>query len=58
MYERRNWPIECFNDRFCEECLNLHWFTTLAEAQSIIEHWRVDYNQRRPHSSLKYSRTP
>ena len=28
--------------------------TTLAEAQRIIEDWRVDYNESRPHSSLKY----
>lgn len=33
-------------------CLNLNWFTTLAEAERIIENWRVDYNQNRPHSSL------
>jgi len=26
--------------------------TSLAEAQHIIETWRLDYNQRRPHSSL------
>jgi putative transposase len=32
----------------------LNWFTTLPEAQRIIEDWRVDYNQERPHSSLKY----
>jgi transposase InsO family protein len=32
--------------------LNVHQFASLAEAQLIIEMWRVDYNQRRPHSSL------
>ncbi len=37
-----------------EECLNLNWFTSLAEAERIIEDWRVDYNQNRPHSSLNY----
>jgi hypothetical protein len=46
--------IESFNERFQEECLKLHWFTTLAEAQRIIEDWRVDYNESRTHSSLKY----
>ncbi|MCP4097446.1 MAG: transposase [Planctomycetaceae bacterium] len=51
-------PIGSFNGRVREECLNLHRFTTLAEAQWIIEHWRIDDNQRRPHSSLKYSRIP
>jgi len=42
------------NGRFREECLNLHWFTSLNEAKDIIESWRVDYNEKRPHSSLGY----
>jgi putative transposase len=44
--------IESFNGRLRDECLNVHQFASLAEAQLIIEMWRVDYNQRRPHSSL------
>ena len=44
--------IESFNGRLRDECLNVHQFASLAEAQAIIEAWRVDYNQRRPHSSL------
>ena len=44
--------IESFNGRLRDECLNVHQFTSLAEAQAIIEAWRLDYNQRRPHSSL------
>jgi hypothetical protein len=24
--------------------LNTHWFTTLRQARSIIESWRIDYN--------------
>jgi putative transposase len=44
--------IESFNGRLRDECLNVHQFASLAEAQSIIETWRLDYNQRRPHSSL------
>lgn len=44
--------IESFNGRLRDECLNVHQFTSLAEAQHIIEAWRLDYNQRRPHSSL------
>ena len=47
-----NCLVESFNGRFRDECLNLHWFTTLAEARRIIEAWREDYNQSRPHSSL------
>ena len=44
--------IESFNGRLRDECLTVHQFTSLTEAQGIIEAWRVDYNQRRPHSSL------
>ena len=44
--------IESFNGRLRDECLNVHPFTSLAEAQAIIEAWRRDYNHRRPHSSL------
>jgi putative transposase len=44
--------IESFNGRLRDECLNVHQFASLAEAQTIIEVWRLDYNQRRPHSSL------
>jgi putative transposase len=32
--------------------LNVHQFTSMAEAQQIIEAWRLDYTQHRPHSSL------
>lgn len=49
--------IESFNSRFRDECLNLHWFRSLAEARVVIEAWRVEYNTRRPHSSLG-DRTP
>jgi putative transposase len=40
-----------------DECLNEHWFTSLAEAQAILADWQHDYNTIRPHSSLNY-RTP
>jgi putative transposase len=46
--------IESFNSRFRDECLNVHWFTSLADAQLLIEAWRLDYNQLRPHSALDY----
>ena len=46
--------IESFNGRLREECLNQHWFTSLADAKQIIEGWRQAYNQSRPHSSLGY----
>jgi putative transposase len=44
--------IESFHGRLRDECLNVHPFTSMAEAQHMIEAWRLDYNQRRPHSSL------
>ena len=44
--------IESFNGRLRDECLNVHQFTSLADARATIEAWRVDYNQRRPHSAL------
>lgn len=45
--------VESFNGKFRDECLNEHWFLSVAEAQQIIEAWRVDYNTVRPHRSLK-----
>jgi putative transposase len=45
--------VESFNGKFRDECLNEHWFTSLAEAQAVIEAWRVDYNTVRPHSALQ-----
>ncbi len=44
---------ESFNGRFRDECLNTNWFITLKHARDIIEEWRKDYNEVRPHSSLK-----
>lgn len=44
--------IGSFNGRFRDECLNEHVFRTIEEARVIIESWRDDYNQNRPHSSL------
>jgi putative transposase len=46
--------IESFHDKFRDECLNREIFGSLAEARVIIEAWRVEYNQRRPHSALSY----
>jgi putative transposase len=43
---------ESFNGRLRDECLNEHWFESLADARSKIEAWRIDYNTVRPHSSL------
>jgi putative transposase len=46
--------IESFNGRLRDECLQRHWFVSLADARHTIEAWRRDYNRRRPHSSLGY----
>jgi putative transposase len=45
--------IESFNSRFRQECLNQHWFLSLEDARTKAEMWRKDYNEKRPHSSLK-----
>ena len=44
--------IEAFSGRLRDECLNVHQFTSIDDAKAKIEAWRLDYNQRRPHSSL------
>ncbi len=44
--------IESFNGKFRDECLNEHWFLSIAEARIEIEKWRQIYNHERPHSSL------
>lgn len=49
-----NGYIESFNGKLRDELLNVEIFTTLFEAQVLIENWRKDYNQVRPHSALGY----
>jgi transposase InsO family protein len=49
-----NGYIESFNGKLRDELLNGEIFTTLFEAQILIENWRNEYNQIRPHSSLGY----
>ena len=46
--------VESFNGKFRDSCLNQYWFHSLNEASRVIENWRVDYNEVRPHSSLGY----
>nr|WP_240154398.1 IS3 family transposase [Comamonas sp. Tr-654] len=48
----QNAYIESFNGRFRDECLNEHWFTSLAHARVIVEAWRLEYNEERPKRSL------
>jgi len=49
-----NGYIESFNGKLRDELLNGESFTTLLEAQVLIENWRKEYNHIRPHSSLGY----
>jgi putative transposase len=45
--------VESFNGRLRDECLNENWFLSLKHARSVIEEWRKDYNEARPHGSLE-----
>ena len=49
----QNSYIESFNGKIRDECLNENWFDTPDEAKILIEKWRKDYNEQRPHSSLR-----
>jgi len=48
----QNAYVESFNGRLRDECLNEHWFVSLAHAQVEIESWRQEYNEERPKKSL------
>ncbi len=53
----QNGHVESFHGRLRDECLNASWFWNLWDARRKIANWRIEYNHRRPHSSLRY-RTP
>jgi len=46
--------IESFHDKLRDECTNRELFGSLREANTILESWRKEYNEGRPHSSLGY----
>ena len=48
----QNAYVESFNGRLRDECLNEHWFMSLAHARTVIETWRREYNEERPKKSL------
>lgn len=48
----QNGVIESFNGKLRDECLNENLFSSMQEAERIIENWRWEYNESRPHSSL------
>jgi transposase InsO family protein len=49
-----NGYVESFIGKLRDELLNGEIFDTLLEAKVVIENWRREYNQFRPHSSLGY----
>jgi putative transposase len=49
----QNAYVESLNGRFRDECLNEHWFTSLAHARAVLETWRREYNDERPKKSLE-----
>jgi len=49
-----NGYIESFNGKMRDELLDREIFTTLIEAKVLIEAWRREYNETRPHSALRY----
>jgi putative transposase len=56
-YSRPGKPVdncvcEAFNGSVRRECLSQHWFASLAEAQVVLDAWRQDYNDHRPHTTL------
>ncbi len=50
-----NAHVEAFNSVLRRECLSQHWFIDLEDAQRVLDRWRADYNNFRPHGSLARS---
>jgi putative transposase len=50
----QNGYVESFNGKMRDELLNGEIFYTLEEARVLIERWRTEYNEVRPHSALGY----
>jgi len=48
----QNGVVESFHDKLRDEFLQMEIFVTVAEARVLLEEWRVQYNEFRPHSSL------
>ncbi len=44
--------IESYNGRLRQECLNQNWFMSLEDARRVVEAWRAECNEDRPHGSL------
>jgi transposase InsO family protein len=50
----QNGYAESFNSKLRDELLAVEIFETLAQARALATWWRLEYNHRRPHSSLDY----
>jgi len=48
----QNGSNESFNGKFRDECLSMQWFKNRTDAKILIENFRREYNEIRPHSSL------
>jgi putative transposase len=46
--------VESFGGRLRDELLAVEAFSSLLEAQVLVENWRIEYNTVRPHSALGY----
>ena len=44
--------IESFHGTLRDECLHVHWFDDLTDAQKKLPAWRREYNETRPQRSL------
>ena len=44
--------MESFNGKLRDELLNRELFLSVPEARYVLDEWRAEYNQRRPHGSL------
>ncbi len=49
---KQNSFIKSLNGQLQYECLNEHHFTNLSHARDVIEAWAIDYNTKRPPTSL------
>jgi putative transposase len=50
----QNGSVESFNARVRDEFLNEHVFTNLFDAREAAAEWLNDFNEVRPHQSLRY----
>ena len=48
----QNGSNESFNGKFRDECLSMQWFKNRIDAKILIEEFRRQFNEVRPHSSL------